>query len=216
MRDAPLRSAPRAAALLLSLGAAACGRYDTDPPLPEPMVAITPAATAPAATSRVAPVTAPERAAPAAPRPTPAPAPAATAAAATGEGWNAAQIDWQPYEAGLARAKAQNKPVCLVFYTGWCPHCRNFSHIFDDPRIVARARDFVMIRVNADDESDLNMRFARDGGYIPRTFFLSPDGTLDPEIHAPRPKFLYFYDERDPTSLLGGMNAAAQKLTPKR
>ena len=133
-------------------------------------------------------------------------------AAATGESWNAQQIDWQPYEAGLAAARAQNKPVCLVFYTGWCPHCRAYSRVFDDPRVVARAKQFVMVRLNADDESTLSSQYTKDGGYVPRTFFLAPDGTLDPEIHAPRPKFLYFFDEHDPAALLGGMETALRKL----
>lgn len=133
-------------------------------------------------------------------------------APASAETWNAAQIDWQPYEAGLARAKAQNKPVCLVFYTGWCPHCRAYSHVFDDPKVVARAKDFVMIRANADDQADLAGQYSKDGGYVPRTFFLAPDGTLDPEIHAPRPKFLYFFDEHNPSALLAGMEAALHKL----
>lgn len=133
-------------------------------------------------------------------------------AATHGETWNAEHIDWQPYEAGLARARAENKPVCLVFYTGWCPHCRAYSHVFDDPRVVERARRFVMVRANADDEPTLAGQFAKDGGYIPRTFFLAPDGTLDPEIHAPRPKFQYFYDEHDPGALLRGMETALQKL----
>jgi thiol:disulfide interchange protein len=136
------------------------------------------------------------------------PAPAAAAA----ESWNAAQIDWQPYEAGLAKAKAQNKPLCLVLYTSWCPHCRNYSHVFDDAQVVERARSFVMVRANADDEAALARKYAPDGGYIPRTFFLAPDGTLDPEIHAPRPKFLYFYDERSPAGLLAGMTEALRKL----
>jgi hypothetical protein len=139
----------------------------------------------------------------------PAPGHAATAG---GESWNAAQIDWQPYEAGLAQARAQNKPVCLVLYTNWCPHCRNYSHVFDDAQIVDRARGFVMIRANADEEPAVAGKYASDGGYVPRTFFLASDGTLDPEIHAPRPKFRYFYDERDPRSLLGGMDTAALTL----
>jgi thiol-disulfide isomerase/thioredoxin len=140
------------------------------------------------------------------------PAPSEPARAAGGETWNAAEIDWQPYEAGLARARAQNKPICLVFYTGWCPHCRNYSRVFDDPQVVARARDFVMVRANADDESALAARFAPDGGYVPRTFFLAPDGTMDPEIHAPRPKFLHFFDEHNPRALLAGMDTALRKL----
>ena len=132
---------------------------------------------------------------------------------AQGESWNAQQIDWQGYEAGLAKAKAEKKPVVLVFYTNWCPHCRNYSHVFDDPTVVDQSKKFVMIRANADEEADLANRFRRDGGYVPRTFFLKPDGTLDPDIHVQRPKFLYFFDEKDPRSLLGGMDEALRKLT---
>lgn len=142
----------------------------------------------------------------------PAAEPRAAAAAVAGETWNAAQIDWQPYEAGLARAKAENKPICLIFYTSWCPHCKTYSRVFEDPRVVAKARNFVMIRLNADTESELARRFSKDGGYIPRTFFLAPDGTPDFSIHAARDKFLYFYDERDPASLLAGMEEAERKL----
>jgi thiol:disulfide interchange protein len=136
----------------------------------------------------------------------------ATAAVRSGEGWNAAQIDWQPYEAGLTRAKAQNKPVCLVFYTTWCPHCRNFSHVFEDPRVVAKARDFVMVHLDADAEETVASKYSLDGTYIPRTFFLAPDGTVDGSIHAPRERSRYFYDEQNPNSLLAAMETARKKL----
>jgi thioredoxin-like negative regulator of GroEL len=142
-------------------------------------------------------------------------APTASAAAASSpstDGWNVAQVDWQPYEAGLKKAKDGNKPVCLIFSTTWCPHCKNFSHVFEDPRIVARARDFVMVHLDADAEPTIAAKYQVDGGYIPRTYFLAPDGTLDPTIHATRPRSMYFYDERDPGSLLVGMNAAFKKL----
>jgi hypothetical protein len=131
---------------------------------------------------------------------------------AAGEGWNAAAIQWQPYEAGLARAKAENKPVCLVLYTDWCPHCKNYSHIFDDPRIVEQAKRFVMIRVNADAEDAVSRKHAVDGTYVPRTYFLAPDGAPQPEIRAARDRYIYFYDERDPAALLAGMNSALKKL----
>jgi thiol-disulfide isomerase/thioredoxin len=144
--------------------------------------------------------------------PNPTVGPLATIAAEGGETWNAAQIDWQGYEAGLAKAKAEKKPICLVFYTGWCPHCRNYSRVFDDAKIVERAKSFVMIRLNADEHHDIAAKYQPDGGYVPRTFFLSPDGALAADIHAPRPKFLYFFDERNPASLLGGMEEALRKL----
>jgi uncharacterized protein YyaL (SSP411 family) len=136
------------------------------------------------------------------------PRPAATGA----ETWNAAQIDWLSYDAGLARAKAENKPVCLVFFTTWCPHCKNYSRVFDDPRVVERAKQLVMVRIDADQDPDLAQKFAKDGGYIPRTFFLAPDGAPDFDIHAPRAKYAYFYHEHDPAQLLAGMEEALKKL----
>ena len=89
------------------------------------------------------------------------PPPQVKSAAVAGETWNASQIDWQPYEAGLAKAKAENKPVCLIFFTTWCPHCKTYSKVFDDPTVVARSRKFVMIHLNADDESALASKYAK-------------------------------------------------------
>lgn len=129
-----------------------------------------------------------------------------------GESWNTAGIEWFTYAAGLEEAKAKRKPIVLVFFTTWCPHCKNYSRVFDDPRVAERAKDFVMVRVDADQDSDLAKRFSKDGGYIPRTFFLSPDGTPDYDIHAPRPQYAYFFDEKNPASLLAGMEEASRKL----
>ncbi len=180
--------APAAVALALALGACAA---EPDKTRPEAS-ATPPAAQAPAAQDPAA-------------RPRP-------AAPVMNETWNAAQIDWQEHDAGLAKAKAEKKPVCLVFYTDWCPHCKNYSHVFEDPKVVERAREFVMVRVNGDRNRELSQKYSPDGAYVPRTYFLSPDGSLMEDVHAPRPKFKYFYDEHDPASLLAGMDAAKKKL----
>lgn len=140
-----------------------------------------------------------------------APSPAANAANAAASEWNDAEITWLTYDAGLAKAKAENKPVCLVFHTGWCPHCRNYAKVFKDPRVVQKAREFVMVRVNADDEESVSARHAPDGTYVPRTFFLASDGKPMLDVHAPRPQYIHFYDESNPASLLAGMDAALRK-----
>ncbi len=130
-----------------------------------------------------------------------------------GGDWNDAQIGWQPYQQGLAAAKKGKKPVCLVVYTEWCQHCTNYSAVFKDPKVVAEAKKFVMIRVDKDKSPEVSKKYAPDGEYIPRTYFLSSGGELDAGLHAPRDKYQYFYDEKDPASLLGGMSAALAKLT---
>lgn len=130
--------------------------------------------------------------------------------ALAGGDWNDKQITWLSYEDGLAAAKKDKKPVLLVFYTEWCPHCTNYSKVFHDPKVVAKAKDLVMVRVDADKHKELGQKYAVDGSYIPRTYFLAPDGTLS-DIHAPREQFKYFYDERSPASILAGMDAALKQ-----
>jgi thiol:disulfide interchange protein len=174
-------------ALLLAVSASACGHHPEDDEAPPAAKATVVSA---ASASAVVPA--------AAPRPAP---------RDSSETWNAAQIDWLSYDDGVRRATQQNKPIVLVVYTTWCPHCRNFSHVFDDPRVVARARDFVMVRIDSDAQPDVAGKYARDGGYIPRTYFLAPDGTANTAIHTSNPRYQYFYDEHDPSPLLASMDA---------
>ncbi len=129
-----------------------------------------------------------------------------------GGDWNDAEVLWKPYAEGLAAAKKEKKPVCLVFFTEWCPHCRNYSSVFHDPKVVEKAKQFVMVRLDKDKNDELSQKYAPDGQYIPRTFFLASDGTLDPAIHAPRDNYKYFYDEKDPAAVLAGMDEALKKL----
>ena len=136
----------------------------------------------------------------------------AGAARAGGEDWNDAQIKWMSYEDGLKAAKGSGKPICLVFYTTWCPHCANYARVFYDPQVVEKAKSFVMVRVDKDKAKDLSSQYKPDGEYIPRTYFLSPDGKLDESIAAARPQYKYFYSESEASGILGGMNQALKKF----
>ena len=122
-----------------------------------------------------------------------------------GGDWNDAAIEWKSYEDGLVKAKSESTPVCLVFYTDWCPHCSSYSRVFHDPAVVEMSRRFVMIRVERDGNREISKKYAPDGEYIPRTHFLTPEGKLRPEIHEKRSSYLYFFNESDPRGLLGGM-----------
>jgi hypothetical protein len=126
--------------------------------------------------------------------------------------WNDAGIRWMPYTAGLEAAKAEAKPICLVVYTDWCPHCTTYSRVFHAPEVVERAKAFVMIRLERDSNKEISARYAPDGDYIPRTLFLSREGKLAPEIHAPREQYVFFHDTKGPGSLLDGMARALETL----
>ena len=102
-------------------------------------------------------------------------------------------------------------PVCLVFYTEWCPHCTTYSKVFHDPKVVEQSKQFVMVRLDRDKNLEISKKYVPDGEYIPRTFFLAADGTMNPEIQARKDQYKYFYDEKDPASLLAGMQKAKEK-----
>lgn len=125
-------------------------------------------------------------------------------------GWNDAAIAWLSPEAGLAEARRSQRPVCLVVFTTWCPRCAAYSQLFHDPRVVAAAKQLVMIRVDADANEAFASRFAPDGGYIPRTLFLAPDGTLRDDVQSGHPRFAYYYDDEDPRPLLAALGRAAK------
>jgi protein-disulfide reductase (glutathione) len=134
-------------------------------------------------------------------------------ARAASQEWNDANIAWKSYDEGLALARLSHRPICLVFYATWCSHCANYSKVFSDPAVVSKARSFVMIRLDQDQHRELSKRYNPDREeYIPRTLFLSSEGKLDESITAERPTYRYFYHERDPASLLAGMERALKKL----
>jgi len=141
------------------------------------------------------------------PRPAPTASAPAPAAAAAGQAWGGAAIAWKGASDGLAAVKESGRRALVVVTADWCGHCKNYARVFSDPRVVEQAKSFVMIRVD-NDRDPLASRFSVDGGYVPRTFFLRPDGSIDSEIHAARAQYRYFYDEHDPGPLLAAMTRA--------
>jgi thiol-disulfide isomerase/thioredoxin len=125
--------------------------------------------------------------------------------------WNADGLAWRSYDEGLAAGRAQNKPIVLIFYTDWCPHCHNYSRLFHDPEVVRLSSRFVMIRVERDGHREISSRYDIDGEYIPRTFFLTPAGAVLNELTSDNDDFLYFLDEHDPAELVSLMQLALEQ-----
>ena len=148
-----------------------------------------------------------------APEPT---ADASLSVTAAPEPWNPKGIDWQPYESGMASAKKDGKPICLVFFTTWCPHCKNYSDVFNDPRLVSKSKKFVMIRLDADANDAISKKYSPDGTYVPRTFLLDPNGVAIPAGNSDHPRYQHFFDEFHADSLVDAMDRALHLPEPMK
>ena len=116
--------------------------------------------------------------------------------------WNDDGINWYSYEEGLKEAKASNKPIFSVFYTNWCPHSHAYSALFYDRSVVQQSKNFVMVKIDRDQQPDVNLKYGAHGIYIPRTVFLDSDGGAKYQINSGRQEYPHFIDYASPDELL--------------
>lgn len=110
--------------------------------------------------------------------------------------WGQGEIDWLSVDEGFVKAKALNRPILLAYFTHWCPDCHNISSFFEEERVIAMSRAFVMIWTNRDNDPQTGQRFDIDGTYVPRLQFLSPDGELIESLTSGRTEDIYFYEAK--------------------
>lgn len=86
-------------------------------------------------------------------------------------------IAWENMTEGLARAKAEGKPVFLYFHADWCTFCVKLKKTtFKDKHVLKLlAKDFVSISIDTDKQRDLAVKWRVTG--LPTMWFLKPDGS---------------------------------------
>jgi len=123
----------------------------------------------------------------------------ASPAIATGEGGQgASQLAWtltydahkansaEPFEAALAQAKHDCKPVMIDFFADWCAACKELDqHTYVAKEVVAESQRFVTIKVDGTEDHDvlegLYERFGIQG--LPTVAFVDPTGKV---LDSPR------------------------------
>lgn len=120
-------------------------------------------------------------------------------------------ISWKTWDEGSKLAKSSGKPIFLLVYANWCPHCKNLKTVFADPEVQKLADKMIMVRQDsdADDAGWLASRVGSFGSYVPRIFFLSADGSVKPELTSGNPKYPYFYTPDGVAQLKASMRQAA-------
>jgi len=100
--------------------------------------------------------------------------------------WNDKSITWHEYNEGVTKSQVERKPIFLVVYANWCPTCQKMGNAFKNKDIIQLSSQFIMIRVDKDQNPDLSTNFGFDGEYVPRTFVIHPDGYVMHDLYPVR------------------------------
>jgi len=87
------------------------------------------------------------------------------------------------YEAALATAKKEGKPIILVFSAVWCPPCQSMKKLVYPSKEVKPLHDkFVWAYLDTDDEANAKaaQKFGIEG--IPHVQFLSSEGKAEDKL----------------------------------
>ncbi len=147
---------------------------------------------------------APESAVPGAP---PADAPSAAE-------WNYPGVNWRSAEAGVAAMRANKRPGIVVVMATWCARCKEYKKLFYDPQIVALSKHFEMILIDAEASPERAEKWNTDGSYFPRTFFATPDGSVDPSFVTSLAQYPHFFYAVQRSELVAAMRGALAKYPP--
>ena len=91
-------------------------------------------------------------------------APTEQAGAATTVAQTTGYVVFEPsYEAAIAAAKAQQKPLLIDFYTDWCGHCKEVDAQYGNPAVISALGNALVVKVNAEQRTDLAATYHVDG-----------------------------------------------------
>ncbi len=106
-------------------------------------------------------------------------------------------IVWEAnFESAMQRARVENKPIFIDFYTDWCGVCKTFDkEVLPDKTVISESRNWVSIKINAEQRPDVAGAYGVTG--YPTLVFAAKSGkplSILPGM-APAPEFVKIMKE---------------------
>lgn len=88
--------------------------------------------------------------------------------------------DDTPYKKALETAKNEGKPLFIMLYADWCPHCNQMKkEVFSDPNVMAFLKEnYVCIWKNIEKEEGIALKNKYNTKSLPTFLFLDSNETL--------------------------------------
>ncbi|KAI6176839.1 hypothetical protein M3Y97_00842200 [Aphelenchoides bicaudatus] len=106
-------------------------------------------------------------------------------------------IEWIEFDKAEELSNELKKPVFVLIHKTWCGACKQLKNSFSSSpkrkEFIQLTRRFVMVNLE-DDEEPQDDKFAPDGAYIPRLYFLKGSDVL-PVTNKNYPKNLYYFPQ---------------------
>lgn len=92
---------------------------------------------------------------------------------------NVSLVNWENnYELALKKAKEENRPVMLCFYTNACGYCKKLENeTLSNAEVLKAIEPFVKVHINLDERPDLQRKYLIRG--VPVVLFISASGKKD-------------------------------------
>ena len=100
----------------------------------------------------------------------------------------------------LAEAKKRDTYILVDLYAEWCGWCKQLEKkVFASPEFIAKARSFVLLRVDTEDGGDgAKLQALHEAESLPTTLILDAKGVRAGEIggYAPTQEFIGYIDQQ--------------------
>ena len=120
-------------------------------------------------------------------------------------------IEWVSFADGQSNAALTGKPMLVLVYAHWCTQCVRLSKSMLNKDFEELSRKFIMVLVDQDKEQEMLGHYFPKMTYVPRIFFMKPDGEFWTALKSKNTRYPYFYPSADMTELMGNMKVSLTK-----
>ena len=106
-------------------------------------------------------------------------------------------INWVDYTSAISDS---SKPTMVILHKSWCAACKNLKpKLAESLDFEELSKEFSMVNAGESEELHDNADLSLDGSYIPRIYFLDPQGPVLPGFYNSKgnPSYKFFYFNAD-------------------